>query len=55
MEGLPEDLQLATGFDFAELDTLINLDFEPSSENEQSKLDAEKKIVCPECGHEWSA
>tara|TARA_R100001163_G_scaffold46876_1_gene35206 strand:+ start:163 stop:666 length:504 start_codon:yes stop_codon:yes gene_type:complete len=55
MEGLPEDLQLATGFDFAELDTLINLDFEPASENEQSKLDAEKKIVCPECGHEWSA
>ena len=54
MEGLPEELQLSTGFDLPEIETLTNLDFEPATENEQSKLDEEKKTVCPECGHEWS-
>lgn len=28
-------------------------DFEPASENDQSRLDQKKKVVCPECGVEF--
>jgi ParB family chromosome partitioning protein len=29
-------------------------DFEPATEGQQSRLDEKKKVICPECGHEFT-
>ena len=54
---------LANEWDAEELDAwgldtpdwLAEKDFEPVSEDEQGKLDEKKKIICPECSHEFEA
>ena len=46
-----------TGFDDAEFKTLlqeVNPQFNPIPEDEVPRLDEKKKVVCPECGHEFT-
>ena len=47
-----------TGFDGDDLDALIGSltspDFEPSTLEEQGRLDQKASVTCPECGHEFT-
>jgi ParB-like chromosome segregation protein Spo0J len=50
--GLDMDL---TGFDMHELEELLfEPNFDPVSIDEQPRLDEKKKVVCPECGNEFT-
>lgn len=46
-----------TGFDVKELEDVLGIvpGFEPTSEDEQGRLDEKKPIICPECSHEFQA
>ena len=33
---------------------LVSPDFQPASEDDQSRLDEKSKVACPECGHEFT-
>lgn len=55
LEPMEDDLALSTGFNDEELKELLEIDFSPSSSEEQSKLDEEKTTKCPECGYEWKS
>ena len=43
-----------TGFDGDELDVLIKI-YSPVPKEEQPRLDQKIHIICPECGHEFTA
>jgi ParB-like chromosome segregation protein Spo0J len=47
----------AIGFDEGELDELLNglvvPQFEPTSEDSQSRLDEKEPVECPKCGHHF--
>ena len=50
-----EDLALATGFDAKEIEEMvIPMNFNPSSIDEQGRLDEKNPIECPKCGHEFT-
>ena len=50
----PDAGSLLASLTQADVDSLlIGPDFEPVSEEEQSRLDEKKPITCPECGHEF--
>lgn len=66
---LPDDLAELTGFDSSDIDALLKgediseidrfisdkiPDFQPIPEDEVPRLDEKKKVVCPECGHEFT-
>jgi len=66
---LPKDLSELTGFDAIQIDSIMNgeqivevekfvsdlvPDFQPIPEDEVPRLDEKKKVVCPECGHEFT-
>ena len=66
---IPSDLQELTGFDSVQVDALLSgedipdiekfisdtvPDFQPIPEDEVPRLDEKKKVVCPECGHEFT-
>lgn len=51
LKALNLDLSL-TGFDLAEFEVPS---FQPTSAEEQGRLDRKKPIQCPECGHEFAA
>jgi hypothetical protein len=55
LSGINNDLQdLGPDFDLNMLGILnFNMDFEPSSEEDQGKLDTKSLKTCPECGHEF--
>jgi len=40
--------------ELAEKEGIIPPDFQPVGEDEQGRLDEKKKVVCPECGHEFT-
>ena len=45
-----------TGFDEDEIKLLTKEpDFQPVGEDEQGRLDQKKPVVCPKCGHEFTA
>jgi ParB-like chromosome segregation protein Spo0J len=50
LKGLDADLLDLTGFQSSDLGL-----FEPIGFNEQDRLDEKKKVVCPECGYEFSS
>lgn len=51
----PELLALDIGKNMKEMDDILkDLNFLPSPEDEQPKLDEKKKIVCPSCGEEFT-
>ncbi len=55
LEDTPEAGALLASLDASDLDALLGgPDFEPVSEDEQSRLDEKTRIVCPECGAEIS-
>jgi hypothetical protein len=33
---------------------IVSPDFQPATEDDQSRLDEKSKISCPECGHEFT-
>jgi ParB-like chromosome segregation protein Spo0J len=51
------DMEL-TGFTEDALEGLMSQfhvpDFQPASEDEQGRLDEKAKVICPECGHEFT-
>lgn len=49
------DMLTDIGWNPEELEAIFNAntDFEPGSEDEQSRLDTKSKVKCPECGHEF--
>jgi hypothetical protein len=60
LEALVGDVQTAEQ-DLADLITemsqeagILAPEFEPSTEDEQSRLDEKAKVCCPECGHEFT-
>ncbi len=54
LESMEMDLE-NLGFEIGELEELIEEpNFEPVSEDEQPRLDEKKKVVCPECGCEFT-
>lgn len=51
------ELLEGTGWSADDVDALLfdlNPQFEPVDEEEQPRLDEKKKVVCPECGHEFA-
>jgi len=42
-----------TGFGEQEIEDLMT-EFHPVSIDEQPRLDEKKKVICPECGHEFT-
>lgn len=69
LSDLPDDLAELTGFDSSDIDALLKgediseidrfisdkiPDFQPIPEDEVPRLDEKKKVVCPECGHEFT-
>ena len=69
LSDLPKDLVDITGFDTVQIDALLSgedipdidrfisdkvPEFQPISEEEVPRLDEKKKVVCPECGHEFT-
>jgi len=47
------DMRL-TGFEDSEIaEFLGDVDFAPVGENEQGRLDAKAKVICPQCGYEF--
>ena len=50
-----EELAVATGFDMKEIEEMvIPMNFNPSSIDEQGRLDQKNPIECPKCGHEFT-
>ncbi len=47
------DLDL-TMFDEDERKPFLPVEFKPATEDEQGKLDEKKKVICPECHHEFT-
>ena len=40
--------------DLAQKEGIVSPDFQPVGVEEQGRLDEKKKVVCPECGHEFT-
>jgi hypothetical protein len=55
LEETPDAGGLLASLKPGDVDTLLGgPDFEPVSEDKQSRLDQKKKVTCPECGHEFA-
>lgn len=55
LEETPDAGRLLASLEPEDVDTLLGgPDFDPASEDEQSRLDQKKKVTCPECGHEFA-
>ena len=55
LDSLDDETRGLMHFDQKELDAFAVPDFQPVSEDEQSRLDEKAKTICPECGHEFEA
>lgn len=57
LKALPDDAQLAAGWDEGELEALLAKvevpDFQPASIEDQGRLDEKSPVECPECGHHF--
>ena len=55
LEGLDDPAALLASLEGPDIDALLRgPDFEPVTEDDQSRLDEKKLIECPECGHAFS-
>jgi hypothetical protein len=55
LEETPDAGRLLASLEPEDVDTLLGgPDFDPASEDKQSRLDQKKKVICPECGHEFA-
>ena len=55
LDSLDDETRDLMHFDQKELDAFAVPDFQPVSEDQQSRLDEKAKTICPECGHEFEA
>ena len=55
LDSLDDETRDLMHFDQKELDAFAVPDFQPVSEEDQSRLDEKAKTTCPECGHEFEA
>jgi hypothetical protein len=55
LDSLDDETRDLMHFDQKELDAFAVPDFQPVSEDQQSRLDEKAKTTCPECGHEFEA
>jgi len=54
LKDIGADIEL-TGFSFDEINEITNnINFDPTSEDDQSRLDEKAKVKCPDCGCEFT-
>jgi len=55
IKGIDKEVIELTGFETKEIDKLfdVDLDFDISNAGNETKIEGNKKVVCPKCGFSW--